>query len=606
MGPRILLLALASLTLGSCHHHGGGGGPSGSGAWHATGTQHDPLAGLGLITLTAAGLPRAEPAFDFELRLHVDGDGVVTGTYVDPHSGAGSANGSYVASDRHYALLVEGMARGTPFVMGMDVDAHGDGTLSGSYTLSIDGGDVTSGDIGGVPVRSRFHVDAAAAPGGHGTSWADAGASLQDAIAATPPGSEIWVSHGTYKPGTLPTDAFVIEKRIRIYGGFAGTETDLTQRDPLANPTILSGDLLGDDAPGFANRGDNANNIVRALSDASPGAPGPLILDGLTFSGGYATQPDPDAQGGDQRGGAIYFAAGGGLDSLGLAINGCTFTDNYALAMGGAVEIESGTALIADCRFIGNRADYVGGGLNALFVRATIRGCLFDGNVADDGAAFQLTNAAGPPSIFDCRFVGNHGSGSGSGSVVNLWDFPAPADPASEPTNTAAFVGCRFIGNGPGPEILAGYASARLVNCLFTGHVGGGDLVTMSNSYYQWKLSVRHCTFSQNDAAVFRTYSYPTGQTDGGRIDDSIAWGNTGAFLTTSTPSAVVTIASSCIQGGAAGIGNIADDPLLDADGRPQAGSPCIDTGTGGLASYDIDNVPRPTGAAADMGAYEQ
>lgn len=56
-----------------------------------------------------------------------------------------------------------------------------------------------------------------------------------------------------------------------------------------------------------------------------------------------------------------------------------------------------------------------------------------------------------------------------------------------------------------------------------------------------------------------------------------------------------------------AGTGNQPADPLLDADGRPTAGSPTIDAGVSdpGLGATDVGGCPRTVGAAPDMGAYE-
>jgi len=51
-------------------------------------------------------------------------------------------------------------------------------------------------------------------------------------------------------------------------------------------------------------------------------------------------------------------------------------------------------------------------------------------------------------------------------------------------------------------------------------------------------------------------------------------------------------------------MGNIEDDPMLDADYYLQPGSPCIDAGTpDGAPDYDIEGNPRD--ATPDIGAYE-
>src|SRR5438094_703232 len=58
-------------------------------------------------------------------------------------------------------------------------------------------------------------------------------------------GDQIWVKAGTYKPSTTDIYAsFRPRNNIALYGGFAGTESVLSQRDFTANVTTLSGDSL--------------------------------------------------------------------------------------------------------------------------------------------------------------------------------------------------------------------------------------------------------------------------------------------------------------------------------------------------------------------------
>eukprot|EP00484_Ammonia_sp_Unknown_P013894 CAMPEP_0197072120 /NCGR_PEP_ID=MMETSP1384-20130603/209934_1 /TAXON_ID=29189 /ORGANISM="Ammonia sp." /LENGTH=1656 /DNA_ID=CAMNT_0042510935 /DNA_START=66 /DNA_END=5037 /DNA_ORIENTATION=- len=88
-----------------------------------------------------------------------------------------------------------------------------------------------------------------------GTSWATAYVDLQDCIdslATSLGGGEIWVAAGTYVPSSVPLwkvnigdtqpkyRSFSLEKNIRLFGGFSGTETSRYERDFAANPTYLS------------------------------------------------------------------------------------------------------------------------------------------------------------------------------------------------------------------------------------------------------------------------------------------------------------------------------------------------------------------------------
>jgi len=88
-----------------------------------------------------------------------------------------------------------------------------------------------------------IYVDDTATGYNIGTSWANAYTDLQAAIAWAEKGcgSQIWIAKGTYNPGGDVTDSFTIPAGVSVYGGFAGTESELNQRDIKANPTILSG-----------------------------------------------------------------------------------------------------------------------------------------------------------------------------------------------------------------------------------------------------------------------------------------------------------------------------------------------------------------------------
>lgn len=96
-----------------------------------------------------------------------------------------------------------------------------------------------------------------------GTSWMTALRSMQaglDRAASTR--SELWVAEGEYRENV------VAWPYAHIYGGFAGDETARDQRDPAAHPVIL-------------NAGGQATALVALTGYA------PLVVDGLTITGGY-------------------------------------------------------------------------------------------------------------------------------------------------------------------------------------------------------------------------------------------------------------------------------------------------------------------------------
>ena len=92
-----------------------------------------------------------------------------------------------------------------------------------------------------------------------GSSWANAYLLLQSALAAASNGDELWVAAGVHTPGPVGsrTATFQLKTGVRIYGGFAGSESNRAQRDPSSRETILSGDLSRNDQPNFINNAEN-------------------------------------------------------------------------------------------------------------------------------------------------------------------------------------------------------------------------------------------------------------------------------------------------------------------------------------------------------------
>ncbi len=233
----------------------------------------------------------------------------------------------------------------------------------------------------------RFYVDAAKPAGGNGSSWAAAFRHLQDALAvanalpAPPPGqprAEIWVRTGTYYPdeGTgrtpdLRTNYFSPADGVRLYGGFAGTETTLHQREIPANPTVLSGDLKQNDLPGFFNTTDNAFHVVQFMNVGNA-----TVIDGFIVSGGYADGNDANLE-----------SVGGGIHVVfsSPVISRCVLTRNFSRLPGAGVRLASSNSLILNCRFVANHSQTAGGGL-----------------------AFSSSNSSlASPHIFGCEFLAN-------------------------------------------------------------------------------------------------------------------------------------------------------------------------------------------------------
>src|SRR5512143_220370 len=92
------------------------------------------------------------------------------------------------------------------------------------------------------------------------SSWV-AACSLDFAlIAAAAPGDQIWVQAGVYTPNPASrSNSIVLQDEVAVYGGFAGNETQLSQRNFKTNVTVLSGDIGAAGDPS-----DNSYHVVLA------------------------------------------------------------------------------------------------------------------------------------------------------------------------------------------------------------------------------------------------------------------------------------------------------------------------------------------------------
>ncbi|MCP3903870.1 MAG: right-handed parallel beta-helix repeat-containing protein, partial [Planctomycetes bacterium] len=386
-----------------------------------------------------------------------------------------------------------------------------------------------------LPPTPRLYVDDDAAPSGFGTTWTNPLNDLQEALAAAEAlgdlVTEIWVAEGTYVPSQQtdpeqPRSAtFRLVDGVRLVGGFAGNETDASQRDIAAHPTVLSGDLNGDDGPAFTNIDDNSYHVVFADTLAQP-----AILDGLVFTPGHAetTFSVPS-----NRGGGLY------LEDVTATVRDCTFVENSSYDPGAGVSVEDGDYTIIECLFTGNTS---GGGMSALRGFTSVTGCTFelnDGNGPCCGT-FRAGGLvlAGDAVVTDCHFAHNDASSGGGMSVgaastVLIDDCTFTNNTANHggalrtsTTNLAVvhsdfidntatsgggavtvdsslpvmFESCTFSGNSTeslgGGAIYAGDTELMLTACTFTANTGAGAALYLGGS----PTTMTGCTFIGNDA----------------------------------------------------------------------------------------------------------
>ena len=243
------------------------------------------------------------------------------------------------------------------------------------------------------PPANILYVNEKATGNNTGVSWLNAMKSLKEALnTGCPNVTQIWVAKGTYKPTTNTSrdSSFVMKNNLAIYGGFAGTETFLDQRNIRSNPTVLSGDI------GIANNNaDNSYNVVRNLNN---GLNSTAILDGFTVTGGKGN-------------GAGFGSYGAGVINVSSTPSffNCLIIGNNASVYGGGMYNNGASPLVVNSVIAGNTADY-GGGLYNESAATKLVNCSFSGNLAFTDGGAVATYGAVTPVITNSILWGNSSS----------------------------------------------------------------------------------------------------------------------------------------------------------------------------------------------------
>ena len=193
-------------------------------------------------------------------------------------------------------ITVSAVAEGGATVATATTDANGSYQLAvpsgwtGTIVLSDSAGRISDGLSKPVSLASNalvtldfkasgapFYVKQGATGSGDGSSWANAFTTLDAAFATVEPGSIVWVAEGVYTPDTTlygRDSHFAPPAYVAVYGGFAGNETSLEERDWIAHPTVLSADIGTK-----GTKTDNCYHVVRYNKG--------VLIDGFGLTGAY-------------------------------------------------------------------------------------------------------------------------------------------------------------------------------------------------------------------------------------------------------------------------------------------------------------------------------
>jgi hypothetical protein len=287
-----------------------------------------------------------------------------------------------------------------------------------------------------IPANGVVFVNAAATGNGSGSSWANAVTNLQYALKFSCSNvAQIWVAKGIYHPtaNNSRDSAFTMRNNLAVYGGFAGTETLLSQRNWVNNPTILSGDI------GLLN--NNGDNSFHVIFNNNNGLNATSEVDGFTITGGNANGNSISGNGGgiynnaasikisnciitlnnaSNSGGGLYNANG----SNSTVTNTSILSNTSQFNAGGVMNIYSSAANFTNCTISGNSATYGAGLYNQFTSPATMINCVFVGNKASQTGGGLLNYDASNAIVSSCSFNGNSAN-SGGAVAVYLASSPA-------------------------------------------------------------------------------------------------------------------------------------------------------------------------------------
>jgi hypothetical protein len=325
--------------------------------------------------------------------------------------------------------------------------------------LDYDHDGVARVDMGAFEVPPVFFVDhEAAGPTHDGYSWASAFTGLQDALALSG-FYEIWVAEGTYTPGPVGdrNATFQLKNGVGLYGGFTGSETTRDQRSWLDHAAVLSGDLNGDDGPGFANNGENSYHVV-----TGSGTDGTAVLDGFTITAGNANSTSAANQA--YYGGGMYNVSGS------PTLSNLTFSANQANVGGGMFNFQSSSPTLTHATFSANSA-VVGGGMgNDTLSNPTLTNVSFSANSASSSGG-GMYNYTSSPMLTNVKFTANQANVGGG--MIN--------ETGSDPTLTHVTFYANIAGNGAG-GVYNNSSRPILTNSILWGNTAGGDLRQIGGS----------------------------------------------------------------------------------------------------------------------------
>jgi hypothetical protein len=295
--------------------------------------------------------------------------------------------------------------------------------------------------IGSHSLAATWYVNQAAVQGGDGSSWSDAFLAIQEGINAAVDGDEVWVAQGVY----LLNSPINLNKEVSLYGGFAGTEISITQRDWKNNVTTVDG--------GGESNVPYVPHCLHITADAS--------VDGFKITGGYF---------GSQSGAGVF------IDECSAIIRNSIILNNRADFGGGGILCTGAlkTPLIHNCQILSNSGGFGAGGIDCGGASPRIINCVIAGNGGETVGG--ISGGFGSPYILNSTIYGNGGRFTGGVSLGNS---------TSTTTITNSIIWGNMAGSGSTPQINPGSGTVVLTysNVDQEGFAGSNNNIRLSPNF---------------------------------------------------------------------------------------------------------------------------
>lgn len=399
---------------------------------------------------------------------------------------------------------------------------------------------------------------------GMGTDWSDT-IGLQAGIFEANDGDELWLKQGTYN--AVVDGTYLINKNLKIFGGFAGNEIERSQRSIDRELTVLDG--------GNSIRVMEMNvNVIE------------LVLDTLSIKNGF------NAENSLTSGAGLHVSARSTIRTRNVLFdhNISNATDTTS-TNGSAITADRASITsyyICDTKFSNNAS--AGRGASIFLDREGAVHCLnceFDSNTALRGAGFSNRSPFTSATFTNCSFYNNRslaGNDSSSGAITMLG-----------PSQELIITNCCFLDNVAVTNAVNGIPDPA--GSIFSSHT---------------PVFIRNTLMSGGRTQDFTNIEISLGDNVPTlNIDNSIIENADQPGVITAPPTTVITLNN---------LQTVNPEFLDPTNGnlRIPVSSPAVNSGdnqwltAGGLTgiwpngiNVDLDGQPRIDNSTVDIGAYE-